>query len=196
MVSSSAFHDFDSLFSPALPGGEAPRKIEDGTTPLPQNEKIISFSERVKVIEIPNVKHLSYVERHALWHTHTESCEESLRRDGRKINLMRQLLCTSVDHRDDSHEGGDEDEEDPDIEERVRLPVCVVLMEQKSQRECGIVDQCSIAKVYKQSSAQSTMKAQIRAWQAEQEARDYYNASKSSRIRRKSKNILTRILVR
>eukprot|EP00536_Pseudo-nitzschia_multiseries_P014164 jgi/Psemu1/37739/gm1.37739_g len=107
-----------------------------------------------------------------------------------KKSRMRQLLCAIDDDRDDMN-GDDQDEYDFGFsrpEDRRRLPVSAVLAEQRSQRELGIEDPEFIAKIYKQCSAHSIMKAQIRAMQDEEEARKEYIAT-----RRKSKSIFQRI---
>jgi len=200
MAHSLVFPDlnFDSFFT--LTPNQVP-KFKEVTSPLhfSRREKTVSFSERVKVLEIPSARHLSRKEKQALWYA--EPCEEtdSTGTAPHKGSVMRQLLCVIADNRDDSDEQEDEDEEDQGFyhpEERKKLPVTAVLMEQKSQRESGIEDEYFIAKVYKQCSTHSTMKAQIRAMQDEQEARDYYNISKDSRGRRRSKKLFSRILVR
>jgi hypothetical protein len=198
MVSSSMFADFESFFS--LTPDRTP-KIKEVTAPrhFSRRGKNVVFSKRVKVLEIPSARYLSRKEKQARWHA--EPCEENSS-GGAKGSVMRQLLCVvpgMVDHRDDSNEQEDEDVDDQGFynpEERKQLPVTAVLMEQKSQRESGIEDENFIAKIYRQCSAHSTMKAQIRAMQDEQEARDYYNISKDSKGRRKSKNLFSRILVR
>ena len=108
---------------------------------------------------------------------------------------MRQLLCAIDDHRDESNEQEDEDDQGFDHpEERKRLPVSAVLMEQKSQREAGTKDSDFIAKIYRQCSAHSTMKAQIRAMQDEQDAREY--ASNDRRYKRRSSKLIRRVLAR
>ena len=201
MASSSMFADFESFFS--LTPDRKP-KIEE-VTGRPQyfgrRGKSVVFSKRVKVLEIPSARHLTRKEKQALWHS--EPCEDNSS-NGVKVSKMRQLLCVvpgMVDQRDDD---ANEQEEDEDVddqgfynpEERKQLPVTAVLMEQRSQRESGIKDENFIAKIYRQCSAHSTMKAQIRAMQDEQEARDYYNIRKESKGRRKSKKLFSRILVR
>lgn len=199
MSQSLVFPDlnFDSFFT--FTPNQAP-KLKEVTSPLHLSRwgKTVSFSERVKVLEIPSARQLSRKEKQALWHE--EPCEDTdSTGTAHKGSVMRQLLCVIADNRDDSDEQDDEDEDDQGFyhsEEKEKLPVTAVLMEQKSQRESGIEDAYFIAKVYKQCSAHSTMKAQIKAMQDEQEARDYYNISKDSGGRRRSKRIFSRIIVR
>ena len=189
MVPASVFKDlnFESFFSSAP---SQSRSFEENDPPASQGKNVV-FSERVKVVEIPSAKYLSKKDKKALWYSEPG---ESVGKD--KVSVMRQLLCVIEDHRDDdSNEQEDGDDQGFDHpEERRRLPVSAVLVEQKSQRESGIEDYEFIAKIYKQCSAHSTMKAQIRAMQDEQEAREY--ASKTSRVRRNSKKLFRRILVR
>ena len=179
MVSTSVFEDltFESFFSLA-PGP----KSEQFPSP-PSSKKGVFFSERVKVVEIPSAKHLSKKDKRALWYSDPG---ENVKR----ISVVRQLLCVIEDDRDDTNDHED-DQGFEHPEERRRLPVSAVLVEQKSQRESGIEDFDFIAKIYKQCSAHSTMKAQIRAMQDEEEAREYM--STDSRVRRKLfRRILTR----
>jgi len=182
MVSRSVFEDlnFDSFFS-LVPN----RTFEQIAIPLIQGKRVV-FSERVKVVEIPSAKLLTKKDKKALWYSDPG---ESVGR----ISIMRQLLCVIEDDRDDANEYEDDLGFDHP-EERRRLPVSAVLVEQKSQRESGIEDFDFIAKIYRQCSAHSTMKAQIRAMQHEQEAREY--VSTDSRVRKKSKQLFRRILVR
>jgi hypothetical protein len=139
----------------------------------------------VKVVEIPSAKCLTKKDKKALWYSDPGE-------SGTKLSIMRQLLCVAEDDRDDLNEY-EEDRGFDHPEERKRLPVSAVLAEQKSQRESGIEDFGFIAKVYKQCSAHSAMKAQIRAMQHEQEAREFLA---DYRARRKSKQLFRKILVR
>jgi hypothetical protein len=179
MASRSVFEDL-TFFS--LPKSRTFEKI---APPLNQRKRVI-FSERVKVVEIPSAKCLTKKDRKALWYS--DPGESSS-----KISIMQQLMCVSEDDRDDTNEYEDDKGFD-DPEERRRLPVSAVLVEQKSQRESGKKDFDFIAKIYKQCSAHSSMKAQIRAMQHEQEAREY--VSTDSLVRRKSKQLFRKILVR
>jgi len=184
MVPTSVFKDlnFESFFSSAPIQSTS---FEENAHPVSRGKNVV-FSERVKVVEIPSAKYLSKKDKKALWYSEP---------DEGKVSVVRQLLCVIEDHRDDSWEQEDEDDQGFDHpEERRRLPVSAVLVEQRSQRESGMEDCDFIAKIYKQCSAHSTMKAQIRAMQAEQQAIEY--ASKDSRVRRKSKQLFRKILVR
>lgn len=185
MVSSSLYNtlNFESFFL-------LPPDVTEKELPRCQDKNVV-FYERVKVLEIPSAKYLSIKEKAALWYDYSEP-EES----NPKASVIRKLLCVVIDdHRDEWNEQEDEDDQGFDHpEERKNLPVSVVLMEQKSQRESGMKDNDFIAKIYRQCSAYSTMKAQIRAMQDEQEAREY--ASKDSRGRLRSSKLLRRVLVR
>lgn len=181
MVSRSLFEDltFDSFFL-------APSRTCDQIIPPSIQRKRVVFSERVKVVEIPSSKSMTKKERKTLWYSDPSESAS-------KISIIRQLLCVTEDDRDDTNDYEDDRGFDRP-EERRRLPVSAVLVEQKSQRESGIEDFDFIAKIYKQCSAHSVMKAQIRAMQHEQEAREY--VSTDSRVRRKSKQLFRNILVR
>lgn len=162
-----------------------PSQTLERIAPPRSQRKGVVFSERVKVVEIPSAKYLSRKNRKALWYSDPS---ESIGR----ISIIQQLLCSAEDSRDDTYEyEGDCGFDHP--EERRKLPVSAVLVEQKSQRESGIEDFDFIAKIYKQCSAHSAMKAQIRAMQYEQEAKEYI--STDSRVRRKSKQLFRKILV-
>jgi len=184
MVSSSVFKElnFDSFFPlRARRSEEEEEEEEEGDFPTCQTKNVM-FVERVKVVEIPSLKHLTKKEKKVLWYS--DPGESFMKR-----SRMRQLLC-GMEDRDDSNDVAD-DEYDFGFsrsEERMRLPVSAVLAEQRSQRELGIEDPEFISKIYKQCSAHSTMKAQIRAMQSEEEARKEYIAT-----RRKSKTIFQRI---
>lgn len=179
MASRSVFEDLTFLSLPKS------RIFEKVAPPLNQRRKVL-FSERVQVVEIPSAKFLTRKDKKALWYS--DPSESSSR-----ISIMRQLLCVSEDNRDDINEYEDDKGFD-DPEERRKLPVSAVLVEQKSQRESGVEDFDFIAKIYKQCSAHSSMKAQIRAMQHEQEAIE--SISTDSRVRRKSKQLFRKILVR
>lgn len=172
--------NFDSFFS--LTPSKTLKRI---APPITQRKRVI-FSERVKVVEIPSAKYLTKKDKKALWYSDPG---ESVSR----ISMMRQLLCVIEDDRDDTNDSEDEQGLDH-AEERRRLPVSAVLVEQKSQRESGIEDFDFIAKIYKQCSAHSVMKAQIIAMQHEQEASEKFLVD--GRVRRKSKQLFRRILVR
>ena len=182
MASKSVFDDLtlDSFF--AL----SPSRTFESIAPTLIKRNRVVFSERVKVIEIPSAKCLTKKDKKALWYADPNETAGG-------ISIMRQLLCVSEDDRDDINEYEDDlGFERP--EERRRLPVSAVLVEQRSQRESGVEDFDFIAKIYKRCSAHSAMKAQIRAMQYEQEAREY--VSTDSRVRRKSKQLFRKILVR
>lgn len=162
--------------------------FEESIHPISQERNVV-FSERVKVVEIPSAKHLTQKDKKALWYSEP-------RESAGKRSRARLLLCAIEDRRDDSSEN--EHEEDQAFErpeDKRRLPISAVLVEQKHQRESGVEDSGFIAKIYKQCSAHATMKAQIRAMQDEEEARREYMATET-RARRKSKNIFQRILER
>ncbi len=145
-----------------------------------RRRRSIVFSERVKVIEIPSARYLTRKERKALWYADPA---ESFG----KLSLIQRLTqCTTEDARDEC-EG---DRAMAEAEERRKLPVSAVLTEQNSQREAGIRDPDFIAKIYMQCSAHSTMKAQMRAFQHEQEAKESY--SSNSRIKGKPKQLFRR----
>jgi hypothetical protein len=170
---------FEDLTFFSLPKSRTFEKV------APPRRKVL-FSERVKVVEIPSAKYLTRKDKKALWYSDPG---ESLSR----ISIMRQLLCVSEDNRDDINDYEDDKGFD-DLEERRKLPVSAVLVEQKSQRDSGVEDFDFIAKIYKQCSAHSSMKAQLRAMQHEQEAIECI--STDSRVSRKSKQLFRKILVR
>lgn len=185
MVTRSLFQDlnFESFFS------SQPRRrtVEETSFPIRKRNRVV-FSERVKVVEIPSARYLSKKDKKALWYSEPDG------RGEQKGSKMRLLLCAMEEFRDDSDDMEDDDQGFDRPEERRRLPVSAVLVEQRSQRESGIEDIEFIAKIYKQCSAHSTMKAQIRAMQDEQEVREYRVVT--SRVRRKSKEIFKRVLAR
>jgi hypothetical protein len=171
MVSIPFSETFDSLFvlaSNTFDGGV----LNDG--------KCVEFSEWVKVVEIPSARELSRKERKALWYPDPA---------GQKMVKIRKLLCVIEDFggREEERQDGDEYEE---TAERQRLPIAAVLMEQKSQRELGMNDAEFIAKIYRQCSQQSIVKAQQRAQQDELEAIEYISHKFKSRRR---KGILGRL---
>ena len=182
MASRSIFEElnFDSFFALA-----PSRKLNRIAPPIIRKKRVV-FSERVKVVEIPSAKSLTRKDKKALWYSDPG---DSIR----TISIMRQFLCVTEDDRDDSNEHDDDCGFDHP-EERKRLPVSTVLIEQTNQRESGVQDIDLIAKIYQRCSAHSAMKAQIRAMQHEQEAREYF--STDSRVRRKSKQLFRRILER
>mmetsp|Transcript_12490 Transcript_12490/g.29598 ORF Transcript_12490/g.29598 Transcript_12490/m.29598 type:complete len:183 (+) Transcript_12490:322-870(+) len=182
MVSRLIFEDlnFDSFFELA-----PNRKFNRITPPIIRKKRVL-FSERVKVVEIPSTRSLTRKDKKALWYSDPS---EGIR----KTSIIRQLLCVTEDDRDDTNESEDDCGFDHP-EERKRLPVSAVLIEQRNQRESGVDDADFIAKIYQRCSAHSAMKAQIRAMQYEQEAREYVSADSS--VRRKSKQLFRRILER
>ena len=179
MTSRSIFEDltFGSFFS-LTPS----RTLERIAPPLQQRNRV-AFSERVKVVEIPSAQCLTRKDKKALWYSDP-------RESAGRYSIIQQLLCTIDDNRDDiyEHEG---DRGFDQQEERRKLPVSAVLAEQKSQREAGVDDVDFIAKIYKQCSAHATMKAQIRAMQYEQVAKEY--VSTDSRVKRKSKQLFRKM---
>ena len=180
MVARSIFDDLTlgSLFS-MTPS----RTFKKYASPSLKRNRVV-FSERVKVLEIPSAKGLTKKDKKSLWYS------DPVESVGRR-SIMRQLLCVPVEIRDDENEC--EDDRGSTIpEERRKMPVTAVLDEQRYQRESGIEDSDFIARIYKQCSAHSVMKAQIKAMQHEQEVRE----NTSLRVKRKSKQILRRILVR
>eukprot|EP00531_Pseudo-nitzschia_arenysensis_P013436 CAMPEP_0116127760 /NCGR_PEP_ID=MMETSP0329-20121206/7005_1 /TAXON_ID=697910 /ORGANISM="Pseudo-nitzschia arenysensis, Strain B593" /LENGTH=182 /DNA_ID=CAMNT_0003621867 /DNA_START=58 /DNA_END=606 /DNA_ORIENTATION=+ len=179
MTSRSIFEDltFGSFFS-LTPS----RTLERIAPPLQQRTRV-AFCERVKVVEIPSAQCLTRKDKKALWYSDP-------RESAGRYSIIQQLLCTIDDNRDDiyEHEG---DRGFDQQEERRKLPVSAVLAEQKSQREAGVDDVDFIAKIYKQCSAHATMKAQIRAMQYEQVAKEY--VSTDSRVKRKSKQLFRKM---
>ena len=147
---------------------------------LRKRRSSIVFSERVKVIEIPSARYLTRKDRKALWYA------DPAESYGKLSIIQRLTQCTPDDARDeyDGNRGMAE------AEERRKLPVSAVLDEQSSQREYGVRDDDFIAKIYKQCSAHSIMKAQMRALQHEQEAKECY--STNSRIKAKPKQLFRR----
>mmetsp|Transcript_18172 Transcript_18172/g.37461 ORF Transcript_18172/g.37461 Transcript_18172/m.37461 type:complete len:183 (+) Transcript_18172:110-658(+) len=181
MAGTSLFEDltFGTFFS------LTPSRTLERITPPPKHRKRVLFSERVKVVEIPSAKCLTRKDKKALWYSDPSE-------SAGRYSIIQQLLCTVDDNRDDTYEyEGDRGDDQP--EERRKLPVSAVLVEQKSQRESGIEDVEFIAKIYKRCSAHAAMKAQIRAMQYEQVAREY--VSTDSRVKRKSKQLFRKMLV-
>lgn len=125
------------------------------------------FSERVKVVEIPSARYLTKKDRKALWYADPAESYG-------KLSIIKRLTSCSMDDTRDEYEG---DRDVVEAEERRKLPVSAVLVEQNSQRESGIRDVDFIAKIYMQCSAHSTMKAQMRALQHEQEAKEHLSTN-------------------
>jgi hypothetical protein len=155
-------------------------------------KKTIVFSKRVQVLEIPSAQSLTNRERKALWYPDPS--------DGRKSKL-RMILCGMDDilrddeydddhyHRNSNDDGSrydngggmyDERDEGGDyggesgyskMYESRRFPVAAVLAEQNNQRHSGTHDDEFIAKIYRQCSTDSVMRAQMRALQDQAEAR-------------------------
>eukprot|EP00532_Pseudo-nitzschia_australis_P011711 CAMPEP_0168209280 /NCGR_PEP_ID=MMETSP0140_2-20121125/2524_1 /TAXON_ID=44445 /ORGANISM="Pseudo-nitzschia australis, Strain 10249 10 AB" /LENGTH=180 /DNA_ID=CAMNT_0008135747 /DNA_START=178 /DNA_END=721 /DNA_ORIENTATION=+ len=156
---------FKNLNFNALFASHPSDSFEEPIYPISHKRHVV-FSERVKVVEIPSAKLLTQKDKKALWYS--EPGESAGKR-----SRARLLLCAIEDHRDDSSES--EHEEDQAFErpeDRRKLPISAVLVEQKHQRVSGIEDSVFIAKIYKQCSAHATMKAQIRAMQDEEEAEE------------------------
>jgi hypothetical protein len=119
--------------------------------------------------EIPNLRDLPKKEKDALWYP------EPVKQN--KHSLLRCLLC---DYKPDKRDGGTLD---LDNKNGVgMLPVSAVLTEQENQREEGSNDPDTIAKMYRQCSAHSAMRAQMRALQDEMESRDYLIEKRSRHL--------------
>lgn len=134
----------------------------------------VQFSERVIVVEIPSARDLSRKERKALWYP--EPADP-------KVIRIRSLLCV-VDGSEDWEESRQDEDDYEESRDRQRLPVAAVLMEQRSQRELGMNDSEFIAKIYRQCSRHSILKARLRAQQDELEAIEYLSRSFTSRRRK------------
>jgi hypothetical protein len=122
----------------------------------------VSFSEQVRVNEIPSKESLSRRERRALWYS------EPTRGSGK--NLINQIMCGKMRERN-----GDGDEIDLDYDSDSRsFPVSAVLMEQESRRGSGQhIDPAEIAKIYQRCSSYSAVQAQQRATEFEFDAHEY-----------------------
>lgn len=165
---------FDSLVAMASGTFDAPpvRTLSSSISP----KRNVVFSRRVRVLEIPSAKTLTKKERKALWYPEPS--------DERKSKL-RQLLCVVDDVFDDDRYDirDEEDFGEPGLDhldERRRLPVSAVLVEQSSQKQLRMQDPEFIAKIYRQCSEQSVVRAQMRAIQDEAEARRISGTTASS----------------
>jgi hypothetical protein len=122
----------------------------------------VSFADQVRVDEIPGRDSLSRRQKRALWYPNPT--KESM-----QMNIFQQLLC--------GHEhNGDADEIHTGYNDKSHysFPVEAVLTEQENQRGRGRrVDPEEIAKVYQRCSSYSAIRAQMRAWEVEQDALEY-----------------------
>lgn len=133
---------------------------------LPNFFRTVSFSNQVRVSEIPNKESLSKRQKQVLWHT-----EPHRRGYGHFKHLQRILCGSSPEHNFDG------DGINPELQERGPnsiLPVSAVLSEQENQRHEGYAaNPAAIAKIYRQCSAYSSVRAQMRALEFELDAQEY-----------------------
>jgi hypothetical protein len=136
------------------------------------HHRMVYFSKRIAVLEIPSARYLSNRQRHALWYSEPKSSKNHIRQlqDGGELIPSK--------HRDEKS--------------KIRLPVSAVLTEQENQREGGYYDPHTIAKMYRQCSKHSAIRAQMRAKQDEIESRDVI----TTQTRRRRRNIIRRFLHR
>ena len=131
----------------------------------------VSFADKVRVEEIPGRDSLSRRQKRALWYPNPTQASV-------QMSIFHQLVC-GHEHNDDADEiyTGYHDKN------HYSFPVAAVLTEQENQRGRGRkVDPFEIAKVYQRCSSYSTIRAQMRAWEVEQDALEYL--SKPARYRR------------
>ena len=124
----------------------------------------VSFSDNVRVDEIPGRDSLSKRQKRALWYPNpTQSSMQ--------MNIFHQLVC-GHEHNDDA----DEIYAGPNDKDHHSFPVEAVLTEQENQRGRGRrVDPYEIAKIYQRCSSYSAIRAQMRAWEVEQDVLEYLN---------------------
>jgi hypothetical protein len=163
------FFDFDKLcILLALEGQE--------NLALEERKSRVSFSKQTDVVLIPSAKYLTKKEKNDLWYP--EPVKKS------DMHHKAHLLMCAITSRKENDDGGQAEAKDAE-EEKNKLPlsVCAVLEEQKSQREEGCTDPDVIAKMYRQCSAYSAVRAQMRAEEDQYDAFDYLSTKTPLRRR-------------
>lgn len=157
--------DIDSLnwVAPCTSGCASPTK-----TRFPNLFRTVSFSNQVRVAEIPGKDSMTKRQKQALWYTDPPN------RSPGQFKRFQKILCGVCP---EQNFDGDEINPAGVRGPNVVLPVSAVLAEQENQRIWGEqqLNDVAIAKVYRRCSAYSAVRAQMRALEYELDAQEYQN---------------------